>query len=84
MKRDHLGDRPAFAFVLAKVPATPEEALRTSLMGIFEKRRFRSFLMYLAGYDEDQPETYQGKGSWCETGLGLALVLNRTPDRKAA
>lgn len=48
-------------FACAQVPATPEEALRTGLMGIFEKRRFRNFLMYLAGYDEEKPETYAGK-----------------------
>eukprot|EP00752_Nemacystus_decipiens_P006824 g6126.t1 len=44
-----------------KVPATPDEALRTSLMGIFEKRRFRSFLQYLASYEEDQPDTFKGR-----------------------
>ncbi|CAM9404012.1 unnamed protein product [Laminaria digitata] len=44
-----------------KVPATPEEALRTSLMGMFEKRRFRNFLMYLAAYEEDNPATYNGR-----------------------
>eukprot|EP00904_Undaria_pinnatifida_P004302 jgi/Undpi1/13873/HiC_scaffold_9.g03524.m1 len=43
------------------VPATPEEALRTSLMGMFEKRRFRNFLMYLAAYEEDNPATYNGR-----------------------
>lgn len=45
------------------MPATPDEALRTSLMGIFEKRRFRNFLQYLAGYEEDKPDTFKGKGS---------------------
>lgn len=44
-----------------QVPATPDEALRTSLMGIFEKRRFRNFLQYLAGYDEQQPDTFKGR-----------------------
>ncbi|CAM9887380.1 unnamed protein product [Chrysoparadoxa australica] len=43
-----------------KVPATPDEALRTSLMGMFEKRRFRKLLVYLSGYDKDKPETYGG------------------------
>ncbi|CAM9938962.1 unnamed protein product, partial [Choristocarpus tenellus] len=43
-----------------KVPATPDEALKTSLMGIFEKRRFRNFLMYLANYEADKPETFKG------------------------
>jgi Rab GDP dissociation inhibitor len=30
-----------------KVPVTETEALATSLMGIFEKRRFRSFLVWV-------------------------------------
>ena len=30
-----------------KVPVTETEALTTSLMGIFEKRRFRSFLVWV-------------------------------------
>jgi Rab GDP dissociation inhibitor len=46
---------------ILKVPATPDEALRTSLMGMFEKRRFRKFLMYLSAYEEDNPQTYDGK-----------------------
>lgn len=29
-----------------KVPATPEEALKSPLMGLFEKRRFRKFVIY--------------------------------------
>ncbi|CAN0423853.1 unnamed protein product, partial [Scytosiphon promiscuus] len=44
-----------------KVPATPDEALKTSLMGIFEKRRFRNFLQYLAAYEEEKPDTYKGR-----------------------
>ena len=32
---------------ILKVPATPEEALRSPLMGLFGKRPFRSFLIYL-------------------------------------
>lgn len=44
-----------------KVPATPKEALASSLMGLFEKRRFRSFLEYLAQYDAEKPETFKGR-----------------------
>lgn len=43
-----------------KVPASAEEALKTSLMGIFEKRRFRQLLMYIYNYDENDPSTFQG------------------------
>jgi len=45
---------------IQKVPATPNEALSSALMGLFEKRRFRKFLMYVAQYEKDKPETYQG------------------------
>jgi Rab GDP dissociation inhibitor len=30
-----------------KVPASAEEALKSSLMGMFEKRRFRKLLVYI-------------------------------------
>ncbi|EWM22291.1 rab gdp dissociation inhibitor alpha, partial [Nannochloropsis gaditana] len=43
-----------------KVPATLDEALMTSLIGLFEKRRFRNFLSYLAKYDEKDPSTFGG------------------------
>ncbi|OQS00988.1 rab GDP dissociation inhibitor alpha [Achlya hypogyna] len=43
-----------------KVPATGEEALKSSLMGIFEKRRFRSMLMYIYNYEEEDPSTFDG------------------------
>ncbi len=45
---------------ILKVPATPEETLLTSLMGPFEKRRFRQFLIYLSRYIEGDPSTYRG------------------------
>ena len=41
-----------------KVPATPAEALNSSLMGFFEKRKFRQFLVFLSAYDKDKPSTY--------------------------
>jgi Rab GDP dissociation inhibitor len=41
-----------------KVPATPAEALSSSLMGFFEKRKFRSFLMFVSAYDKTKPATY--------------------------
>lgn len=43
-----------------KVPSTPEEALKSSLMGLFEKRRFRTFLIYADQYDPSNPATHQG------------------------
>lgn len=46
---------------ILKVPATPQEALTSSLMGIFEKRRFRSFLIYIDQYKYEDPATHQGR-----------------------
>jgi Rab GDP dissociation inhibitor len=46
---------------ILKVPATPEEALRSSLMGLFEKRRFRKFLIFVDQYAEAKPETHEGR-----------------------
>jgi len=42
------------------VPATEGEALSTPLLGLFEKRRFRSFLIFLQDYDENKKETWNG------------------------
>jgi Rab GDP dissociation inhibitor len=43
-----------------KVPATETEAMGTNLMGMFEKKRFRDFLMFVKDYDEKNPKTYHG------------------------
>ncbi|XP_041048249.1 rab GDP dissociation inhibitor alpha isoform X1 [Carcharodon carcharias] len=43
-----------------KVPSTETEALASDLMGMFEKRRFRKFLMFVVGFDEHDPKTNQG------------------------
>lgn len=43
-----------------KVPANESEALSSGLMGMFEKRRFRKFLMYVNDFDETNPATFQG------------------------
>ncbi|KAJ4797094.1 Guanosine nucleotide diphosphate dissociation inhibitor [Rhynchospora pubera] len=43
-----------------KVPATDVEALKSPLMGLFEKRRARSFFIYVQNYDENDPSTHQG------------------------
>mmetsp|Transcript_37538 Transcript_37538/g.57580 ORF Transcript_37538/g.57580 Transcript_37538/m.57580 type:complete len:463 (-) Transcript_37538:879-2267(-) len=46
---------------ILKVPATPQEALSSSLMGLFEKRRFRKFLIFIDQYAEDKPETHESR-----------------------
>lgn len=43
-----------------KVPADEKEALSSSLMGIFEKRRFRNFLVWVQAFEADDPKTWQG------------------------
>ncbi|CAL9683281.1 unnamed protein product [Knipowitschia caucasica] len=43
-----------------KVPSTEKEALGSALMGIFEKRRFQKFLVYVARFDENDPKTLEG------------------------
>lgn len=45
---------------ISKVPSNEMEALKSSLMGIFEKRRMKRFLEFVAAYDEDVPSTHQG------------------------
>mmetsp|Transcript_1940 Transcript_1940/g.3983 ORF Transcript_1940/g.3983 Transcript_1940/m.3983 type:complete len:443 (-) Transcript_1940:329-1657(-) len=43
-----------------KVPATDGEALKSPLMGLFEKRRARTFFIYVQDYEEDDPKTHKG------------------------
>ncbi|KAJ8249615.1 hypothetical protein COCON_G00228310 [Conger conger] len=43
-----------------KVPSTETEALTSSLMGMFEKRRFKKFLEFVSNFDENDPKTLQG------------------------
>ncbi|KMZ64832.1 Rab-GDP dissociation inhibitor [Zostera marina] len=43
-----------------KVPATDMEALKSPLMGLFEKRRARNFFIYVQNYNESDPKTHGG------------------------
>lgn len=43
-----------------KVPTTDMEALKSPLMGIFEKRRARKFIIYVQEYLETDPTTHDG------------------------
>lgn len=45
---------------VAKVPSDAGEALRSSLMGLFEKRRAKKFLEWVGEFDENNPSTHQG------------------------
>jgi len=44
-----------------KVPADEKEALVSGLMGLFEKRRFKSFLQWVLEFDENDPKTFKDK-----------------------
>ncbi|RRT83027.1 hypothetical protein BHE74_00008498 [Ensete ventricosum] len=43
-----------------KVPATDVEALKSTLMGLFEKRRARKFFIYVQDYEDDDPKSHEG------------------------
>ncbi|MCO5558782.1 hypothetical protein L7F22_012369 [Adiantum nelumboides] len=43
-----------------KVPATDIEALKSPLMGLFEKRRARKFFIFVQDYSESDPKTHEG------------------------
>ncbi|KAL1506326.1 hypothetical protein ABEB36_005713 [Hypothenemus hampei] len=44
---------------IAKVPVDQKEALASDLMGLFEKRRFRNFLIYVQDFVEEDPKTWK-------------------------
>ncbi|KAL6269808.1 hypothetical protein ACE6H2_026719 [Prunus campanulata] len=43
-----------------KVPATDVEALKSPLMGLFEKRRARKFFIYVQDFEENDPKSHEG------------------------
>ena len=44
---------------ISKVPADEKEALASDLMGLFEKRRFKNFLIFVQDFDEQDPKTWK-------------------------
>lgn len=46
---------------VAKVPSDAGEALRSPLMGIFEKRRMKGFIEWVGQFDPKDPATHKGK-----------------------
>nr|QBH73829.1 rab gdp-dissociation inhibitor [Thermobia domestica] len=44
---------------ISKVPVDEKEALGSDLMGVFEKRRFKNFLIYVQDFREDDPKTWK-------------------------
>lgn len=45
---------------IAKVPATEMEAVRSQLMGLFEKRRAKKFFEFIQNWKDDDPATHTG------------------------
>ncbi|XP_024028575.1 guanosine nucleotide diphosphate dissociation inhibitor At5g09550 [Morus notabilis] len=43
-----------------KVPANDVEALKSPLMGLFEKRRARKFFIYVQDYEDSDPKSHEG------------------------
>lgn len=45
---------------ISKVPSTEMEAVKSPLMGLFEKRRAKKFFEFLQSWRDDDPSTHQG------------------------
>ncbi|EGO05184.1 hypothetical protein SERLA73DRAFT_128939 [Serpula lacrymans var. lacrymans S7.3] len=45
---------------ISKVPSTEMEAVKSPLMGLFEKRRAKKFFEFLQGWRDEDPATHQG------------------------
>lgn len=43
-----------------KVPSNDVEALKSTLMGLFEKRRARKFFIYVQDYEDNDPKSHEG------------------------
>lgn len=65
---------------ILKVPATPKEALSSPLMGLFEKRRFRMFLMFVDQYVATDAKTHQGRDLTQMTMRQLYTDFGLVPD----
>lgn len=49
-----------FESQIHKVPSTDMEALKSPLMGLFEKRRAGKFFLFVQDYKENDPSTHKG------------------------
>ncbi|RIB30193.1 GDP dissociation inhibitor-domain-containing protein [Gigaspora rosea] len=58
---------------ISKVPASEMEALRSDLMGMFEKRSAKKFFEYMQNWREDDPSTHQDF-----IGHAMALYLDES------
>jgi Rab GDP dissociation inhibitor len=63
-----------------KVPATAGEALKSSLMGMLEKRRCGKFIEYIGNYEDADPKTHKGYNVDKMTGRELYKEFGLKPD----
>jgi Rab GDP dissociation inhibitor len=61
---------------VAKVPSDAGEALRSSLMGIFEKRRMKSFIEWIGTFNEADSASH--KGTYLQACARFLANPNRT------
>lgn len=54
-----------------KVPATDGEAIKTPLVGFFEKRRLKNFIVFVQDFDEADAKTHHGHDVKALTAEGL-------------
>uniref|UniRef100_A0A3Q3X2Z3 Rab GDP dissociation inhibitor n=1 Tax=Mola mola TaxID=94237 RepID=A0A3Q3X2Z3_MOLML len=62
-KRFNLPDTPPESMGRGRdwnVDLIPKFLMANDLMGMFEKRRFRKFLVFVANFDENDPKTFEG------------------------
>lgn len=64
---------------ISKVPSTEMEAVKSPLMGLFEKRRARNFFLFVQNWKEEDPATHQGESSRACDRVGAARSLDQTP-----
>jgi len=57
---------------VAKVPSDAGEALRSPLMGLFEKRRAKNFLEWVGSFKEDDSASHKGELGQTHITLDLA------------
>ncbi len=54
---------------ISKVPSNEMEALKSPLMGLFEKRRAKKFFEFLQGWKDEDPATHQGSWTLAQVSL---------------
>lgn len=66
---------------ISKVPSTEMEAVRSPLMGLFEKRRAKKFFEFLQGWKDEDPATHQGMMIQSKIYLNSHVLLGINLDR---